>query len=220
MKLLARFLETAPEYHVGVQKTFFTYLTTPFGKDAAAQQGHCPGPVRKGDTGDCLQRGDDARRNCWFSCRALALSSEELAMKSGISSILWENGVTHIKVTEAGLDEVITTKTEQGWEQQATARNRPADRSNVEAKKNASMFTGRTLVLGILMTDPGRVRRQHGRTCKADARRARKRGRPSVFALSGGGTQDQAGTSRRERYPVRGPGTVRPFPGTAISRRA
>ena len=31
---LARFLETGQEYHLGVQKPFFTYQHTPIGKDA------------------------------------------------------------------------------------------------------------------------------------------------------------------------------------------
>ena len=43
-------------------------------------------------------------------CQTLALSPEELSMKNGISTVLWEQGVTHIKVTEAGLDEVVTAE--------------------------------------------------------------------------------------------------------------
>jgi len=45
-------------------------------------------------------------------CAALALSPEDQALKSGIVSILWEQGVTNIKVTEAALEEVITAQQE------------------------------------------------------------------------------------------------------------
>jgi hypothetical protein len=33
-EVLDHFLETTPEYHVGVQKTYFFYLHNPVGKDA------------------------------------------------------------------------------------------------------------------------------------------------------------------------------------------
>ena len=143
---LARFLETSPEYLVGIQKTHFTYEHTPFGKDAQ---------VNKAIVQDLFSKGI---RELRFSaevgegellelCQTFALSPEELAMRSGISSILWEKGATHIKVTEAGLDEVITAKTEGG---DAGAES---GTSEARAKKLAA-FAGKTVVLGDVLTDP------------------------------------------------------------------
>ena len=85
--------------------------------------------------------------------QALALSSEEMAIKSGISSILWEKGATNIKVTEAGLDEVITTKTE-GERVDKPRTPALAGTLDPSTAKKEIQVAGRTLVLGNLMADP------------------------------------------------------------------
>ena len=151
-ELLARFLETAPEYPVGVHKTFFTYLATPFGKDAALNKAIAQDLFAK-EVRELVFSEGVVETELLVLFKALALSSEEMAMKSGISSILWENGATHIKVVESGLDEVITTKAEQGWDSKPPAES-AADAGGKSRKKNASLFAGRTLVLGNLMADP------------------------------------------------------------------
>ncbi len=140
-EILAQHLASSSDYVVGVQKTFFSYRQIPVGKD---------GQLNKAIAQDLFTKG---LREIVFSagiteaelmdlCRGLALSSEELAMRNGIASILWEKGTEHIKVTEAGLDEVITSK-----EQQTGAGAAP------EAKKKM-VFPGRTLVLDDLMDEP------------------------------------------------------------------
>jgi HEAT repeat protein len=149
-ELLARFLETAPEYQMGVHKTFFTYLTTPFGKDAALNKAIAQDLFAKEVREISFSEGL-VEEELMVLLKALALSAEEMAMKSGISSILWEYGATHIKVVESGLDEVITTKAEQGWD------SKPPAASAAEGKqreKKTAMFAGRTVVLGNLMADP------------------------------------------------------------------
>lgn len=150
-EFLARFLETAPEYQVGVHKTFFTYLTTPFGKDAALNKTIAQDLFSK-EVREIVFSEGLVEEELMVLLKALALSSEEMAMKSGISSILWEYGATHIKVVESGLEEVITTKTEQGWDSK-----QPESTADAEARlreKKAALFAGRTLVLGNLMADP------------------------------------------------------------------
>jgi len=47
---------------------------------------------------------------------ALALSAEEQALKSGIVSILWEMGSTHIKVTEQRSKMSLLASPEPHWE--------------------------------------------------------------------------------------------------------
>lgn len=149
---LTRFFETAPEYSVGVHKTFFTYLATPFGKDAALNKTIAQDLFAK-EVRELVFSEGLVEEELMILLKALALSSEEMAMKSGISSILWEYGATHIKVVESGLDEVIKTKAEQGWDSKPPAES-AVDANGTSRKKNASLFTGRTLVLGNLMADP------------------------------------------------------------------
>ena len=151
-EFLSRFLEITPEYHVGVHKTFFTYLSTPFGKDAALNKTIAQDLFAKEVREISFSEGI-LEEELMVLLKALALSSEEMAMKSGISSLLWEYGVTHIKVVESGLDEVITTKAEQGWDRKPPAES-PADADGKSREKNASLFAGRTLVLGNLIADP------------------------------------------------------------------
>src|SRR5512143_2924802 len=78
-----------------------------------------------------------------------------MALKSGIASILWETGATHVKVAESGLDEVITTKTDGGWEDKTPSGSTPGDLDPATVKEPLG-FSGRTLVLGDIMTDPAR----------------------------------------------------------------
>ena len=149
---LRHFLETTPEYHVEVQKTWFTYQHTPLGKDAQLNRAIVQDLFGKGIREVVFSNGM-LESELMDLCRALALSSEELAMKSGISSILWEKGADHIKVTEAGLDEVITTKAEGGWADKTSAQSSTGIAEPAATKKTTG-FPGRSLVLGDLLTDP------------------------------------------------------------------
>lgn len=143
---LQRFLTAEQDYHVGVQKTAFTYRRTALGKDAQLNKAIAQDLYAKG-VRDIVFTAGVTEPELMTLCKGLALSSEELAMKSGISSILWEKDAGHIKVTEAGLDEVITTKSEEAWKAAEEAQ-----RDAAGAKKPE--FEGRTLVLGDLMADP------------------------------------------------------------------
>ena len=62
-------------------------------------------------------------------------------MRNGMATLLWEQGVTHIKVTEAGLEEVILAAGAGGWD------TSEAGSSAEEAKKartgNAASFSAR-----------------------------------------------------------------------------
>jgi HEAT repeat protein len=144
---LALFLKTTPEYRVGVQKTNFTYQHMAVGKDAQLNKAIAQDLFAKGVREIIFSEGL-TEQDLLTLCVALALSTEELAMKNGIASILWEKGMEHIKVTEAGLDEVITTQTPDGLV------DKPSSIDVATAAKKQLGFPGRSLVLGDLMSDP------------------------------------------------------------------
>ncbi len=152
LESLGRILEREPEYDVGIQKSFFTHERMPFGKDAQINRAIAQDLFVKGVREIVFSSGV-TEKELLNLYQALALSTEEMAMKSGISSILWEKGATHIKITEAGLDEIITTRTEAGWDTDTTADASAEGKAHSRPKKEAK-FTGRTLVLGDLLTDP------------------------------------------------------------------
>jgi hypothetical protein len=151
-EVLDNFLQTTPAYHVGVQKTHFSYLQTPVGKDTQLNKAIAQDLFAKGIREIVFINGVTEDELLEFY-QALALSSEEMAMKSGIASILWEKSASHIKVTEAGLDEIIMTKTTGGREDKHHAKTLPgapepsADRKDIQSLR-------RTLVLGDLIADP------------------------------------------------------------------
>ncbi len=143
-ELLDQALNREPVYTVGVHKTFFSYEQMPIGKDAQINRAIAQDLFAKGIREIIFNKGV-TEKELLELCQALALSNEEMAMKSGISSILWEKGATHITVTEAGLDDVITTKAETGPE---------AEERDESGSKKKITAPARTLVLGDLLSDP------------------------------------------------------------------
>jgi len=150
-EVLTNFLETTPGYHIGVQKTYFSYLQTPVGKDAQLNRAIAQDLFAKGIRGIAFSQGvtEDEMLNLY---QALALSLEGMAMKGGINSILWEKDATHIKVTVAGLDEIVTTKT--GSREGKTQVEELSGVSEPSTAKKDSESLHRTLVLGDLLADP------------------------------------------------------------------
>lgn len=146
----ARYFETAPRYGLGVQKTYFLYDQIPVGKEAQLNKTIAQDLFGKGIReiifNDGLTEGE-----LMGLCEALALSPEEQALKSGIVSILWEQGSTHIKVTEAALEEVITAESEKF---DPDGEGTSATKLAPEKAKREFVFADRTLVLGDLIDDP------------------------------------------------------------------
>jgi len=153
-ELLEHFLTTAQEYSIGVQKTNFTYQRTPIGKEAQLNRAIAQDLFAKGIREIVFSTGV-TETELLVLCQTLALSSEDMAIKNGISSILWEKNAAHIKVTEAGLDEIITTQMAMGLMDKTAAGNTattegPAPSAGVKER----VLFGRTLVLGDLKSDP------------------------------------------------------------------
>lgn len=153
-ELLDQFLATAPDYTIGVQKTNFSYKRIPVGKEAQLNRAIAQDLFAKGIREIVFSAGV-RETELLELCQTLALSSEDLAMRNGITSILWEMGAAHVKVTEAGLDDVITMKESKGQlDKNATgtpARNEGPESPLPEKEK---VFLGKTLVLGDLISDP------------------------------------------------------------------
>jgi hypothetical protein len=147
---LDRFLRNTPQYQVGVQKTNFTNVHTPVGKDTQVNKPIAQDLFAKGIREVVFSAGV-TEEELLYLFQALSLSAEEQAMKSGISSILWEKNATHIKVIEAGLDEVITTETDGDREAKTGA---PASGPGPSTAKKEATPSGRVLVLGDVTTDP------------------------------------------------------------------
>ena len=130
-KELDKFLTTASDFSISVQKTYFSFRRNPVGKDGELNKAIAQDLFAKGVREMIFVPGIKESELLEL-CQALALSSEGLALKSGISSILWEKGAEHIKIIEAGLDEVITSQ-EQSDRADKTAA--PLSGVNDEASK-------------------------------------------------------------------------------------
>lgn len=150
-EVLDHFLETTPEYRLEVQNTYFTYHQIPISKEAQLDKTLVQDLFAKG-VRELIFKDGVTEEQLIVLYRAIALSPEEIAMKSGISSILWENGSNHIKVTESGLDEVIMTKTTPA--EDTTPAKTPTRTLDPSLRKKEVIFGGRTLVLDDLMNDP------------------------------------------------------------------
>ena len=148
---LDHFLKTTPEYHLEVQNTYFTYHQIPIGREAQLDKALIQDLFAKG-VREIIFKDGVTEEQLIILYRAFALSLEEIAMKSGISSILWENGSTHIKITESGLDEIITTKTARS--EGTTPAKTPTRTLDPSVGKKEIVFGGRTLVLNDLMDNP------------------------------------------------------------------
>ncbi len=142
-EVLTQFLASSPDYVVGVQKTFFSYRQTPVGKEGQLNRAIAQDLFAKG-VREVVFRTGLKEEELMNLCKGLALSTEDLAMRNGITSILWEKGTEHIKVTEAGLDEVLATK-------EKLTEDKPAGTALAAKRKG---FPGRTLVLDGLTAEP------------------------------------------------------------------
>lgn len=146
------YLQTAPHIAVGVQKTHFLFEDVPVAKDTQINKAIAQDVFAKGVREIVFLQGL-AEYELAELCRALALLPDEMALQSGIVSILWEKSVTHVRVTEAALEEVITSHVERGMATEDESEVLPAGlKSAVQGKE--LHFKGRTLVLGDIIEKP------------------------------------------------------------------
>jgi hypothetical protein len=150
-EVLSRFLESTPEYYIGVQKSVFTCANIPVGKDTEANKAIANDLFSKGIRDITFRKGVSVKEMMDLF-QALAMQTKEMAMQSGVSSILWEKGVSNIKVTEAGLDEIISAETGLSVEEMARKMTH-AGVTDSSFKSKTGSFTGHTLVLDNLLVD-------------------------------------------------------------------
>ncbi len=150
-------LQNVPDISIGVQKTYFLYEDAPVGKEAQLNRTIAQDLFAKGIRELIFLQGL-AEEELLALCQALALTSEDMAMRSGIVSILWEHSVMHIRVTEAMLEEVITTG---ATKRLSSAQERPSSADDDQPVKLEDTvagrelhFKGRTLLLGEMVDDP------------------------------------------------------------------
>ncbi len=145
---LNNFLQTNDEYHIGVQKTFFSFKNTPFAKENDLNKPIAQDLFTKEIREISFLNGLTEAELLSFY-QTLALTIDECKIKGGISSVLWEKDLAHIRITEAGLDDVITTKLTRGLE-----KKEYTEEHEKLVVKNATGFPGRTLVLTDLSENP------------------------------------------------------------------
>lgn len=145
---LAHFLETHSQCEIGVQKTFLTYLNTPIGKDPQINKSLSQDLFMKGVRNISFIGGLTEDEILHFF-QILAMSKEQIAMQSGVSSILLEKGISHIKVLESELDGVITSSPD-GAEKADDPRTANSPSSGLKSKTSS----GRILVMEDLLADP------------------------------------------------------------------
>ncbi len=150
---LDNFLRREAEYYIGVYKTYFAFRKAPQGKDSELNMPLAQDLFAKGIR-EIIFTSGLTEAELLDLYQALVLSADEQNMRSGISSILWEKGASHIKVTEAGLDEVITIQPTRGQEDKTTVETAGSAVFSEESSAKQPGFLGRTLVLVDLATDP------------------------------------------------------------------
>lgn len=146
------FLRSEPQYPVGIQKNYFLFRQTPVAKEAQINMTIAQDLFNKGIR-EMLFLSGLTEQEMVDLFTVLALSSEDMALRGGIISILWEKGATHVKITESALDEVITTNTDEEMIKKALAEPAVAELDGKAAKKEL-VFVGRTLMLGDIVADP------------------------------------------------------------------
>jgi len=150
---LDTYLQNAIRFSVGIQKGYFLFEYTPIAKDTQLNKTIAQDLFGKGFREINFLQGLTEEELSGFYA-VLALSQEEQALRSGIVSILWEQGSTHIKITEAALEDVITTNPDMS--KMRAGEERTAVRISPDAAQKEIRIAGKTLVLGDLMDDPGK----------------------------------------------------------------
>jgi hypothetical protein len=145
------YLQREPHFPVGVQKSYFLFEDIPVAKEAQINRGIAQDIFAKGIREIVFLSGV-SEEELTELCKALALLPEEMAMRSGIVSILWEKSAIHIKVIEAALEEVITAEPAEKREYDKD-EERPVKLDAAVAKRELH-FKGRTLFLADLIERP------------------------------------------------------------------
>lgn len=153
---LDRHLQSEAELSLGVQKTDFSYQRLPAGRDSHLYRGVARDLFTKGIREITFKRGVTKTELRQFFA-LLATPAEDLKRQNTVKALIWEKGIDHIAVTEAGLGEVLVTDTDHG----AVSRERDAEGMTLEeirkhvAGKAVDLY-GRKVLLTDIVADPFR----------------------------------------------------------------
>jgi hypothetical protein len=155
-EFLDRHLQSHPEFVLGVLKTDFAFNHLPTGRDAHLYKSIAGDLFAKGIRVITLKRGiTPAELRRFYALLAIPL--EELRKKNSIKSLMWEQGLVHVAVTEAELDEVIIDESRaritggEGRSGQSTLE----DLRKHSADRAVDLF-GRKVTLTDIASDPAR----------------------------------------------------------------
>lgn len=153
-KSLEEYLRSASQYAMGIQKANFLFQQTPIAKDTQINKAIAQDLFSKGIR-EILFLNGLVEAELVDLLLVLSLSPEEIALRGGIVSILWEKGVTHVKVTESTLDEVVTTTQREQTEMLEKAYAEPAV-AELDAKVSGQelVVVGKRLTMGDVVADP------------------------------------------------------------------
>jgi hypothetical protein len=153
-EVLDRHLQSHASFVFSVLKTDFAYNHLPAGRDANLYKGIAGDLFAKGIREITLKRGITQSELQRFYA-LLAIPLEELRQKNSIKSLAWEQGLGHVDVMEAGLDEIVIGEPgsrvaggDRGGEQMSLVELR-----KYVADKAIDLF-GRKVMLADVIADP------------------------------------------------------------------
>ncbi|HDQ03048.1 MAG TPA: HEAT repeat domain-containing protein [Deltaproteobacteria bacterium] len=144
---LQAYFNKSDKYQISVQKNSFSLNNAPHGKETEQNKPIAHDLFTK-EIREIFILSDLTEQELTHFYQALALPMEKYKLQGGLSSILWEKDVSNIKVTEAGIEEIITTPFSRSWEE----KEPPDEYGPPPAKKDG--FPGRVLVIIDLAADP------------------------------------------------------------------
>ncbi len=160
----------------------------PCRKRRAIEQDHSPGPVREGGTGDRIQRRGDRGGTAGALSRPRPVCGRNGDEKRHRVDPLGKRRVPH-QSDRIGARRGHNDQDRGGMGGQDAGRQ-PFRRPGPDDSQGTAGFSRPHARPGRHHDRSGPVRRQHGRACETDEGGPRKRGRPPLYPVSGGGEQD------------------------------
>ncbi len=153
-KNLDRYLQGMPELRIGVQKTIFLFDQEPLSKDRHLYAGTAGDLFARGIREITFSRGITSTELQDFYAM-LALPPEEFKRQGSVETLLWNKGVSHVRIKEAALGEVLQGTYEHGEGAVGAARDEEQiEKLNEHLKDRKIDVIGKKVFLTDLTNDP------------------------------------------------------------------
>ncbi len=151
---LDKFLKTSPELCISLQKSGFLHNNIPVEKDAHLHRTIADGLFHKGLREITFMQGlSETELKNFFN--VVSLSQDEINMGGGIGSLLWEKGVTRVKVKDASLEQVILKSISPGAVyEEAEGASKSLSEVREQLKGKDILISGRRVMLSDISSDP------------------------------------------------------------------